>query len=192
LSSQLETERAQNEEQKNVAESELEETRRALHKSRDETARFSGVLEIQNSHSAGLALCNARLQSRLEVSRGLLAAGVALKHGDPEMPAIADSILEDIERIRKPSLLWKAAKAFGVLKFAQPGVPRTAADRRAIARELKAAVREICKALSSATTAPEDVVIEITRLLELGRKTREIVHSVNLSTLLRLKSPMLG
>src|SRR6266550_1354836 len=49
LSSQLETERAQNEEQvrnieqqKNVAESVLEETRRALLKSRDETARFSG------------------------------------------------------------------------------------------------------------------------------------------------------
>ena len=171
--------------QRNVAES-------ALQQSRDETARFSGVLEIQNSNRAGLALYNARLQSRLEVSRGVLAAGVASKHRDPEMPAIADSILKDIERIRKPSLLWKAAKAFGVLRFAQPGVPRTAADRRAIARELKAAVREICKAFSSATTAPEDTVIEISRLLELGRKTREIVHSVNLSTLLRLKPPMLG
>ncbi|HWX17793.1 MAG TPA: glycoside hydrolase family 99-like domain-containing protein [Chthoniobacterales bacterium] len=199
LSSQLEAERAQNEEQvrniekqKNVAESELKETRRALQKSRDETARFSGVLEIQNSNRAGLALYNARLQNRLEVSRGLLVAAVAVKHGDPKMPAIADSILEDIERIRKPSLLWKAAKAFGVLRFAQPGVPRTAADRRAIARELKAAVREISKAFSSATTAPEDAVIEITRLLDLRRKAREIVHSVNLSTLLRLKSPMHG
>ena len=197
FSSQLETERAQNEEQvrnieqqKNVAESELEETRRALLKSRDETARFSGVLEIRNSNSAGLALYNARLQSRPEVSGGLLAVGVASKHGDPEMSAIADSILEDIERIRRPSFLWRMAKAFGVLRFAEPGVPRTAADRRAIARELKAAVREICKTLSSATTAPNEAAIKITRLLELRRKTREIVHSVNLSTLLRLKSPI--
>ena len=197
FSSQLETERAQNEEQvrnleqqKNVAESELEETRRALLKSRDETARFSGVLEIRNSNSAGLALYNVRLQSRPEVSGGLLAVGVASKHGDPEMPPIADSILEDIERIRRPSFLWRMAKAFGVLRFAEPGVPRTAADRRAIARELKAAVREICKTLSSATTAPNEAAIKITRLLELRRKTSEIVHSINLSTLLRLKSPI--
>ena len=197
FSSQLETERAQNEEQvrnieqqKKVAESELEETRRALVKSRDETARFSGVLEIRNSNSAGLALYNARLQSRPEVSGGLLAVGVASKHGDPEMSAVADSILEDIERIRRPSFLWRMAKAFGVLRFVEPGVPRTAADRRAIARELKAAVREICKTLSSATTAPNEAAIKITRLLELRRKTSEIVHSINLSTLLRLKSPI--
>ena len=197
FSSQLETERAQNEEQvrnieqqKNVAESELEETRRALLKSRDETARFSGVLEIRNSNSAGLALYNARLRSRPEVSSGLLAVGVASKHGDPEMSAIADSILEDIERIRHPSFLWRMAKAFGVLRFAEPGVPRTAADRRAIARELKAAVREICKTLSSATTGPNEAAIKVTRLLELRRKTSEIVHSVNLSTLQRLKSPI--
>ena len=75
-------------------------------------------------------------------------------------------------------------------RFAQPGVPRTAADRRAIAKELKAAVRETCKALSSATTAPNDAATKITRLFELRRKTREIVHSVKLSTLLRLKSPI--
>ena len=197
LSSQLETERAQHEEQvrnieqqKNVAEREFEETRRALLKSRDETARVSGVLEIRNSNSAGLALYNARLQRRLEVSGGLRAVGEALKHGDSEMPAIADSILEDIERIRHPSFLWRMAKAFGILRFAQPGVPRTAADRRAIAKELKAAVRETCKALSSATTAPNDAATKITRLFELRQKTREIVHSVNLSTLLRLKSPI--
>ena len=95
FSSQLETERVQNEEQvrnieqqKNVAESELEEKRRALLKSRDETARFSGVLEIRNSNSAGLALYNARLRSRPEVSSGLLAVGVASKHGDPEIPRL--------------------------------------------------------------------------------------------------------
>jgi Chromosome segregation ATPases len=177
LSSQLETERAQYEEQvrnieqqKNVAEREFEETRRALLKSRDETARVSGVLEIRNSNSAGLALYNARLQRRLEVSGGLRAVGEALKHGDSEMPAIADSILEDIERIRHPSFLWRMAKAFGILRFAQPGVPRTAADRRAIAKELKAAVRETCKALSSATTAPNDAATKITRLFELRRR----------------------
>ena len=129
------------------------------------------------------------LQSRLEnVSRELLAAGVALKQGDAETPALVDSILADIDRIHNPSRWWKVAKGFGVLRFAQPGVPRTAAGRRAIALELKAAVRKICKALSSATTAPEDAAIEITRLLELRRKTRKIVHSVNLSTLLSFAS----
>src|SRR5262249_38953102 len=132
FSSQLETERAQNEEQvrnieqqKNVAESkleetrrvllvaesELEQTRRVLLKSRDETARLSGVLEIRNSNSAGLALYNARLRTRPEVSSGLFGVGVASKHGDPEMSAIADSILEDIERIGHPSFLWRMAKA---------------------------------------------------------------------------------
>jgi hypothetical protein len=195
FSSQLDNQRAQNEEQvrnieqqKKVAESELEETRRALLKSRDETARFSGVLEIRKSNSAGVALYNARLRSRPEVSSGLLAPGVAPKPGDHKMSVIADSILEDIERIGHPSFCWRMAKAFGVLRFAEPGVPRTPADRRAIARELKAAVRETCKALSSATTGPNDVAIKVTRLLELRRKTSEIVHSVNLSTLQGLKS----
>ena len=37
---------------------------------------------------------------------------------------------------------------------------------------------------------PNEAAIKVTRLLELRRKTREIVHSVNLSTLLRLKSPI--
>src|SRR5262245_64422699 len=106
------------------------------------------------------------------------------------MSALADSILENIERIRQPSFLWRIAKAVGVLRFAEPGVPRTAADRRAIARELTAAVREIRNTLSSATTGPNEAAIEVTRLLELRRKTSEIVLSLKLSNLQRLKSPI--
>src|SRR5438552_9920854 len=154
-----------------------------------DASRIAQTERSQNSKSAGLALDNAMLRSRLEnVSRELLAAGVALKQGDAETPALVDSILADIDRIHNPAGWSKAGKAFRVLGFAQPGVPRTAAEPRAIARELKAAARKICKALSSATTAPEDAAIEITRLLELRRKTRKIVHSVNLSTLLSFAS----
>src|SRR5437667_3947115 len=202
LSAQLEAERSQNHKHQAQAEldreqiasleTELRSLHRAIEEARAESAQLSSQLQTersQNSKSAGLALDNAMLQSRLEnVSRELLAAGVALKQSDAETPALVDSILADTDRIQNPSRRWKVATGFGVLRFAQPGVPRTAAGRRAIALELKAAVRKICKALSSATTAPEDAAIEITRLLELRRKTRKIVHSVNLSTLLSFAS----
>ncbi|PYK87562.1 MAG: hypothetical protein DMF47_02920 [Verrucomicrobia bacterium] len=294
FSSQLETERAQNEkrvcnieQQKNVAESELEETRRALHKSRDELFKLDqnvkNVVEVcgltrpglQDSGSTAAVLIQSLfgeirlirkrkslwkacrllrstlsrertqdipsnpkitaevlkekleeiqrtlkskktpptialnalaelivLQNRVHQELASLSVGsllrspqetitapfVALKQGDGETRALVDSILADIDRIHNPSRWWKLAKGFGVLRFAQPGVPRTAADRRAIARELKAAVGKISKALSFATTAPEDAAIEITRLLELRRKTRKIVHSVNLSALLSFAS----
>ena len=89
LSSQLEAERAQNEEQirnieqqKNIAESELEETRCALLKSRDETARFSSQLETERGRmkNKSATLTNKRTSRRASLKkRGALCSKAAMK-----------------------------------------------------------------------------------------------------------------
>jgi hypothetical protein len=163
--------------------------RRIEEQTRGKASRLSAVLDLQKSNRTGLRRYNAHLERRLEnVSQSLRAAGQALKKGHPEIPAIVDLILEDIRRIHDPSFLWKTAKAFGLLRLAHAGVPRTAEERRALARELKAGLREICHALSSPTTTPEEAALEIPRLFQLRRQTRELLHSLKLSSLLLRRS----
>jgi hypothetical protein len=151
--------------------------------------RLSAIVDLQKRHGLGLRRYQAHLERRLEdVSQRVRAAGQALKRGDPEMPAIVDMILEDIRRIHDPSFFWKTAKALGLLRLAHAGVPRTAEERRALARELKAGLREICQAISSPTTTPEEAAMEIPRLFQLRRQTRELLQSLKLSGLVLQRS----
>ena len=172
-------------------EEELARTRGALERSRNEADRLAGVLEIRKANSAGLAKYKTRLERRLgNISEQMTAAGQVLKSGDPAVPSIVDLILQDIERIHDPSFWWKLAKTFGLLRLAHLGVPRSASERRTIANELKAGLREICHTLSSPATAPEEAIAEIQRLFQLRRQTEELLEAIKVSNLLRLKSPI--
>ena len=104
--------------------------------------------------------------------------------------AARPSILRNIDRIYGPPLLWRIAQGLGLLKLAPPGVPRTASDRRAIARELKGELREIQKALSSATIAPEDAALCLKGLLGLRKRTGRILDSLRLRALFAAKEPV--
>jgi len=103
--------------------------------------------------------------------------------------AATPPVLEDIARISNPSLLWRIARGLGILRFRQPGAPRTASERRTIAQELKGELRMIQKDLSVETITPEDATLSIKRLLELRTKTREILESLQLRTLFTVKEP---
>ena len=196
LWSQQQADRAQNEkrvreieQQRSTTEAELQSARDTLGASRDETARLLGVLEIRTVHAEGFAASNAKLQERLaDLSRRLLGLGAELQQGNSHMPGIIASISEDIERIRRPSFWWKAARSLGLLRRAPPGAPRRASERRAIAHKLKTSLRKIRKAIV-AESAPEDRAFAISRLLELQRKARAVVDSLRLSPILRFAGP---
>jgi|GEM_PF-1659655 len=196
LWSQQQADRAQNEErvreieqQRSTTEAELQSARDTLGASRDETARLLGVLEIRTVHADGFAASNARLQARLaDLSRQLLGLGAELQQGNSHMPGIIASISADIERIHRPSFLWKAARSLGLLRRAPQGAPRRASERRAIAHKLKTSLRKIRKAIV-AENAPEERAFAISRLLELQRKASAVVDSLRLSTILKFAEP---
>jgi GT2 family glycosyltransferase len=192
--SATEAERAQNEErvreieqQKSVTETELQRTRDALGTSRDETARLLGVLEIRRTHADGFAASNARLQARLaDMSRRLFSLGTEVRQDNSDEPEIISSISEDIRLIGHPPLLWKVARSLGLQRPAQPGAPCSASERRSIAHELKTSLREIRKALASESATPEELAFEISRLFELRRRVSTIARSLRLSTALEI------
>jgi hypothetical protein len=197
LAVRLETERTQNAEtvrsltkEKRAVGSELEQAGRTLRTSREENVRLFHTLEIQAANNTGLRAYQGRLEQRMaNVSRELRNAGEALAQKDVKLPSVFDSIAEDIERIRTPSKLWRVVKALGGLRFAPPGAPRTAAERRAIAAELKLGLRDIRKALSSETSAPEDAALHLTRLFELRQRTRQVADSVKPWAAIRSTTP---
>lgn len=172
-------------------EEELTATRAALNRSKDEADRLSGVLEILKANSGGLAIYKTSLERRLEtVSEQIQLAGQILKNGDPVVPSTVDLILRDIQQIHDPSFWWKLARAFGLLRLTHLGVPRSAAERRTIANELKTRLRDICRVLSSPATAPEEAITELRLLFQLRRQTRELLEAIKVSSLIRLKSPI--
>jgi GT2 family glycosyltransferase len=190
LPSQRQAERAQSEERVQEIERQRSMTETELQESRDETARFLGVLELRRTQADGFAASNAKLQARLaNLSRQLLGLGAEVQQGNSHAPEIVSSIAEDIRRIHHPSFLWKAAKSLGLLRLAPPGAPRSAAERRSIAHELRTRLRDIRKALVSESSAPEDVAFEISRLFELHRRARAVVASLRLSTILKFAGP---
>jgi GT2 family glycosyltransferase len=198
LSLQQQAERAQEEErarelerQRNTTEAELEKTREALGTSRDETERLAGVMEMRGVRADGLAASNAKLQEGLaRVSRRLLGLGAKMQQDNSHAPGMISSISEDIKRIHRPPFLWKLARSLGLLRLAPKGVPRSAAERRSIASELRTALREIQRTLGSDTTAPEELALEISRLVELQRRASAIVRSLRLSQILKTKGPL--
>ena len=162
-----------------------------LERSRDEAERLRGVLAIRAPKSRGAERHALQLEGRLRNTSQLIrAAGNSFKRGDSHTPAIVDLISEDIRRIHNPPFLWKMAKALGVLRFGRPGVPRTAAERRAIASGLKGGLREITQALSSPNTRPEDAATEISRLFQLRLQTRELLQALKLRNLFRRELPI--
>jgi GT2 family glycosyltransferase len=178
------------EQQRSTMQIELRETQDALSASRDETARFLEALEIRRTQADGFAASNAKLQARLaNLSRQLVGLGAEMQEGNSHAPEIVSSIAEEIKRIHHPSFLWKIARSFGLLKLAPLGVPRSASERRSIARELRNSLRDIQKALASESSAPEDVALEISRLFELHRRARAVAGLLRLSTVLRFAGP---
>ena len=171
----------------------LEQARKQIRKiqeqANDRASRLGAVRDLQNSNMAGLRRSNAQLKRRLEKVAGhVRTAGQAITMSDPQMPATVDLIREDIRRIHDPSVWWKMAKGLGLLRLAHASLPRTAAERRALAGELKAGLREICQVLSSPVTTPEEVALEIPRLFQLRRQTRELLQSLRISSLVFQRS----
>ena len=169
---------------------ELRGTKDALSKSQHRIERLFTALKIWRRNSTGLQRFQSILKGRFEnVSRGLLQAGAALQQGEAERPSIIDAISEDIREINHPSIWWRVARGFGLLRLARPGLPRTTADRKALASDLKAVLRAIRKTLSAKATAPEDTVIAMSRLFQLRRITHQFARSIDLRMLLRGQAP---
>jgi len=150
--------------------------------------------ERETSRAMLASLQNDLEQERLahQTTRGELAAtqqrfSAAVKQGEL---AARPSILQNIDRIYGPPLLWRIAQGLGLLKLAPPGLPRTASERRAIARELKSELRKLQKALSSATIAPEKAALCLKGLLGLRKKTGKILDSLNLRALFAAREPV--
>lgn len=169
---------------------ELRGTKDALSKSQHRIEHLFTALKIWRTNGTGLQRFQSILKGRLEsVSRGLLQAGAALQQGEAERPSIIDAISEDIREINHPSIWWKVARSLGLLRWARPGLPRTTADRKALASDLKAVLRAIRKTLSAKATPPEDTVIAMSRLFQLRRITHQFARSVDLRMLFRSQAP---
>ena len=176
-----------------------------LRKSDSAEAPSARILELENRAEAvaserdHLRAMLVSLQNDLEQERlsaqaiqGELAAAqqrFAAAAKQAELVA-RPSILQNIDRIHGPPLVWRIAQGLGLLKLAAPGVPRTASERRTLARELKGDLREIQKALSSATIAPEDAALCLKGLLRLRKRTGKILDSLTLRALFAAKEPV--
>jgi len=168
----------------------LRDLQNAAQKRQDEGARLSGISEILKTTVHGLKVFNAHLQRRLaDVSGGLRSAAAALEKRDSQTPALVDLVLDDIDRLHSPSVWSKFAQAFGRLSVAPPWILRAASDRRGLASQLVAGLRETLKALSSETTAPEVAAQDIARILELRRRTRQLAHSLRFPNCLKHNRP---
>jgi predicted nucleic acid-binding Zn-ribbon protein len=197
LAAQVQSERSQGAQYlRNLAEQEktaagaLEKARKALEESRANARRLLASLKIWRSRTQGARAYESRLERRLKnLSDDLFQTGLALRKGDEALPAIFDLISEDIDRINRPPFWWKAMKSLGLLRLAPPGAPRTGADRRAIAAELKAGLKEIRKALSCETIAPEDAALDIRRLFDLRQRANAIFSSLRFSHTISRTSP---
>ncbi len=169
---------------------ELRRAKDALSKSQHRIEHLFTGLKIWRRNSTGLQRFQSILKGRLEnVSRGLLQAGAALEQGEAERLSIIDAISEDIRQINHPSIGWKVARGLGLLRLARPGLPRTTADRKALASDLKAVLRAIRKTLSAKATPPEDAAIAMSRLFQLRRITRQFARSVDLRMLFLSQAP---
>ena len=177
--------------QQEAIQNDLREVSKALEQSRGETARVTDVLAIRAAEAGGLRAYNARLEHRLaNTATELRAAGKSLRDKNVDSPVACDLILADIDRIAKPPFFWKLAEALGLVRLMRRGLPRSPAERRAIARELKEGLHEIRKALGSGTTAPEDLASNISRLFDLRRRTHEVANSLKVWKAFRLRSPV--
>ncbi|HEV2840339.1 MAG TPA: glycoside hydrolase family 99-like domain-containing protein, partial [Chthoniobacterales bacterium] len=161
-----------------------------LRSARSKALALRRVLDFAQTVRAGLERHNTILERRVRnVSRLILSPGQAPERLEPDIPAVIDSLSDEIDRIGRPSIWWKLAKAFGLLQWAPPGVPRTTPERKALASRLSRALKEISKALASEKASPENTAIEMSRLLQLRSNVREIAGSVQLPTLFRSKTP---
>lgn len=152
LQSQL-LERLKN--QLETASDRLTHSRDEILDTRREALTLRGILNFRQTASAGFERYNSHLERRLRsILHHLLDAGQVLQQIDPDIPDTIDSLAGEIGRISRPSMWWRLARAFGLLKLAQPGVPQTASERRVLGTRLNAALRAIRKALSSEKTSP--------------------------------------
>ncbi|HWM24530.1 MAG TPA: glycoside hydrolase family 99-like domain-containing protein [Chthoniobacterales bacterium] len=158
---------------------------------RSKALALRGILNFTQPARAGLERYNSILERRVRsISRLLVHPGQAPGRPEPAGPALIESLASEIGRIGRPSSWWKLARAFGLLKWAPAGVPKTASERRALATHLNRALRAISKALSSEKTSPEERAIETTRLFQLCGHVREIARSVQLPTLFQSRTPL--
>ena len=172
-----------------VAATAAEATHKELEKSRAEARRLLASSQLWKARVDGARLYEAQLnQQRKTIALDLIRAASALRSHEEGLSSAFDLISADIERIRHPSFWWKLMELLGFLRLAPPGVPRTTAERRAIAMELKAGLREIDKALSSKTLPAEEVASDISQLFELRRRANAIVRSLRFPKILNRKS----
>ena len=158
---------------------------------RSEAETLRGILDFRKTASAGLERHNSILGQRARnISRLLLHPRHALERIEPDVPAVIDSLASEIARIGRPSLWWRLARAFRLLKWARPGVPQTTSERRALEIRLSRVLRAIRKALSSEKISPEERAIEMSRLFQLRGDVREVARSVRLRTLFQFKTPL--
>ena len=163
-----------------------EKSQRAAQFQAEAEERSRRTAQLQREHEQQSQAVE-RLKHQLEISgdrlvrANLVQERLAAQARQSEL-ATMPSVLENIDRIYDPPLLWKVVERLGLLGRAQAGAPRTAAERRALAKELKGAAEGIEKAISSAAIAPENAALEIKRLHELRQQTRAILDSLRLRT----------
>ena len=167
----------------------LEKSRReldyALETRQNEVYRLSAVLDMQRSSNLGL-MGNAALLKRSlgDVSRSMVTEGIVVQKEKSRLPSLSKLIFQDIRRIAHPSFGWRIAKALGLLRLAPARVPRSARERRAIAKDLKAGLEDIDRALTSRETPAHEAAAEIPRLFQLRRHAHELVECLKVSKLL--------
>ena len=196
LASQLKTERRRGAEQLSklgeqmkVAATAAEVANKALNESRAGATRLLASSQIWKTRAQGARAYEAQVNQQLKtVAADLIQTASALRNNEKTMPSVFDLISADLERIQRPSFWWKFMELLGFLGLTAPGTPRTTSERRAIATELKAGLREIGQALSSKMLAPEEAACDIRRLFELRRRANAIVHSLRLPKILSRKS----
>jgi glycosyltransferase involved in cell wall biosynthesis len=172
-----------------VAATEAEATNKALEISRAEARRLLASSQFWKARVEGARVYEAQRTQQLKtVAADLTQTASALRSNEENSSSIFDLISANIERIRHPSFWWKVMELLGFLRLMPPGAPRTTAERRAIAVELKAGFREIDEALSSKRLAPEEAASHIRRLFELRHRANAIVLSLRLPKILSGKS----
>ena len=167
----------------------LEKSRReldyALEIRQNEVYRLSAVLDMQRSSNLGLKGNAALLERSLgDVSRSMVTEGIVVQKEKSRLPSLSKLIFQDIRRIAQPSFGWRIAKALGLLRLAPAGVPRTARERRAIAKDLIAELEDIDRALTLPETPAHEAAAEVPRLFQLRRHAHELVECLKVSKLL--------
>jgi hypothetical protein len=161
-----------------------------LSRSQEEASRWEALAALLRSGNAALRKNQLFLQKQLDdTSQCLVGAGKEMKESDLHNPSIVELIASDIRDIARPSLFWRVAGFLGLLQLAPSGLPTSAAERCALAKDLEEGLREILATLSSASTPAKEAAAELARLFRLRRQTRHLRRLLQIRNLFKREAP---